>query len=67
MEMVKVYHPLIDDGKRIVEIPAVSFPHHAMSGWLIYDETPETESSVEEKQPTLPRRSRVITEKGEGK
>lgn len=46
MEMVKIYHPNIDDGNRVVEVPEISLPHHLRGGWLRDSERqqPEEES-----------------------
>jgi hypothetical protein len=37
--MVRMYHPNIDDGKRIVEVPASAVSQHLMSGWQPADPT----------------------------
>lgn len=37
MDLVKIKHPNLDDG-RTVEVPAQSWPHHAAAGWVLVDQ-----------------------------
>lgn len=45
MEMIKIYHPGLDDG-RIVEVPEISLEHHLRGGWLRESDRPKLEESV---------------------
>jgi hypothetical protein len=42
-----MYHPSIDDGKRIIERPASAVPQHLMAGWKVADEATLTETAVQ--------------------
>ncbi len=54
MEMVRIYHPTLDDGNRVVEVPEISLEHHLRGGWIRESDrpVPEKESESEsEKEP----------------
>lgn len=38
LEMVRIRHPKIDDGERVIEVPAQSVPVHQQSGWELVPE-----------------------------
>lgn len=70
MDTIKIKHPTLDDG-RIVEVPAQSWPHYALGGWLRADEpepTPEPDPAPAPAPPAEPaleptaRRSRTTKE-----
>jgi hypothetical protein len=46
LEKIRIRHPRIDDGKRIVEVPASALSHYQRSGW-----EPVTEPSAEDVLP----------------
>lgn len=52
MEMVRIYHPNLDDG-RVVEVPADSLFHHLRGGWLKESDRPQ--SNEPKNLDTLPK------------
>ncbi|WP_068925034.1 hypothetical protein [Planobispora rosea] len=46
IEKVAIHHPRIDDGERVIEVPASALDHYARSGWQRY-EPPADEGSGE--------------------
>ncbi|MGW0805271.1 hypothetical protein [Nonomuraea sp. NPDC002799] len=47
MNTVRMYHPNIDDGKRIIERPASAVSQHLMAGWLVADPATLEETAVQ--------------------
>lgn len=45
--MVRMYHPKIDDGTRIVEVPASAVSQHLMGGWKVADDATLEETAVQ--------------------
>lgn len=45
--MVRMYHPNIDDGKRIIERPASAVPQHLMGGWKVCDPATLEETAIQ--------------------
>lgn len=41
MNLVKIKHPTLDDG-RITEVPEVSLTHHLAAGWVLDEPAPES-------------------------
>lgn len=52
MEMVKIYHPTLDDG-RITEVPELSLEHWLRGGWLRESDRPKPEESKESESVPL--------------
>jgi hypothetical protein len=68
MDTIKIKHPTLDDGRRIVEVPAQSWPHYAAAGWVRDDEPaqvaePPAEPPAEAPPEPIPSRRSRITSK----
>lgn len=47
MDMVRMHHPNIDSGERVIEVPASSVPQHLMAGWQVSEEASLEEIAVQ--------------------
>lgn len=53
LETIHIHHPRIDDGKRVIEVPASALSHYQRSGWEQVNET-AAEPLVEDAAPADP-------------
>lgn len=51
MDMVKIRHPRIDDGKRVIEVPESAVAQHMRSGWERVEDDPPQDAPQDAPPP----------------